>query len=125
MTSMAETHRVMVGQWSRCPHLAEPSCGEVVSCQMHMLGSKRALCVKLNVDGIPFTLVAANATDLRLPDVPPITRGTTRYFIQTFGETSMVTTERDGLWLCIIGQRSPDRLMEIVCVMTGAASTKK
>ena len=120
VTSMAEAHRVITGQWAYCPHLSEPTGGQVVSCHVHILGGKRLLCVNLSVRGLPVTVAVGRRADLRLPDVPPVTYSDRRYFVQIFGETNIVVTDRDGLWLSLIGQTSTDQLIEIADTMTGA-----
>ena len=119
-TSMAEAHRVIAVQWADCPHVSEPAGGQVISCHVHILGGKRLLCIKLSVDGMPVTLAVGRTADLRLPDIPLVTYSNRQYFVQIFGQTNIVVTDRNGLWLSLIGQTSTDRLIEIADTITGA-----
>ena len=125
VTSMAEAHRVIAAQWARCPHPTEPRTGAVISCHLHILGGKRLLCVKLSVDDIFVTLAVGHSADLRLPNIAPVNRGAIPYFIQKSGETNIVTTVRAGQWLSVMGQTSPDRLMDIARATAGEEAAYK
>ena len=118
VTSMAEAYRVMSGKWNGCPHLTEPARGEIVSCHIHAIGGKRLLCVRLIVDGVPVTLAVGHTRDFRLPDVSLTTCRSHLCFVQTSGDTNIVTTDGDGLWLSAIGRASTNRLVEIAGDMT-------
>ena len=118
VTSMAEAHRVMSAKWNRCPHLTEPARGRVVSCHIHFVNGKRLLCVRLSVDGIPVTLAVGRTSDFRLPNVSPTPCRNQLCFVQNSGDTNIVTTDGDGLWLSAIGHASTDSLVEITGDMT-------
>ena len=118
VTSMAEAHRLMCGKWNRCPHLTEPARGEVVSCHIHVISGKQLLCVRLSVDGVPVTLAVGHISDFRLPNVSPTTCRNHLCFVQNSGDTNIVTTDGEGLWLSAIGHASTDRLVEISGDMT-------
>jgi len=126
VTSMAEAHRIISSQWARCPHMpAELRNGAVISCHLHILGGKRLLCVKLSVDDIFVTLAVGRSADLRLPNIDALTRNAFPYFVQKSGDTNIVTTVREGRWLSVIGQISPDRLMDIASEISDGDSTYK
>jgi hypothetical protein len=80
---------------------------------MKSVHNKKMACVLLRNGGAPITLAVANATDMKLGPAPVITRGGVDYRVQQVADLSMVMTEQDGKWLCLIGQVPADRLMDV------------
>ena len=67
----------------------------------------------LRDEGVPVTLSVASAADLKLAPAPTVTRGSTTYRVQQVGKLNMVMTERNGRWLCLIGQVPAEHLMAL------------
>jgi hypothetical protein len=92
------------------PHLPD---SHVMACCMKSVHNKKMACVLLRNEGVPLTLAVASAADMKLPAAPIQTRGGMDYRVQHVGNLSMVMSERNGKWLCIIGQLPAERLMDI------------
>ena len=84
-----------------------------MACCMKSVKNKKVACVLLKNGGIPVTLTVANAADMRLPTSPTIQRGGITYHVQTEGALKMVMTERNDRWICLIGELSADKLIEL------------
>jgi hypothetical protein len=62
-------------------------------------------------------LTVANAADMRAPNTPVVMRQGTPYHVQSCpcssGILNMVSAEKDGHWVCLIGQMPADHLMDL------------
>jgi hypothetical protein len=111
--SIAAANRMLAGQSRHLPAVPEIPPDHVMACCMRSVKDKKVACVLLQTDGVPVTMTVANAADLRLPAAPTITRDGVTYRAQTSGKLSMVMTERDGRWVCLIGQLTQDQLIDL------------
>jgi hypothetical protein len=50
---------------------------------------------------------------MKLPPAPQIVRNGTTYRAQSVGRINMVMTERNGRWLCLMGEVPADRLVDV------------
>lgn len=89
----------------------------VMLCCMHSLENKRVACVILQSDGVPVTMAVARASDMKMPAGQSITRDGQSYHVQQSGKLNMIMTERNGQFICLIGELTQDRLMGIVNAM--------
>ena len=80
---------------------------------MRSVKNKKVACVLLEDNGGPVTMTVAKAADMRSPTSPTVIRGGVTYHVQTVGRLNMVMTERNDRWICLIGQVSSDRLMDL------------
>ncbi len=78
---------------------------------MRSVKNKKVACVLLEDNGGPVTMTVAKASDMQSPASPTVIRGGVTYHVQAVGRLNMVMTERNGRWICLIGQVSADRLM--------------
>jgi hypothetical protein len=92
------------------PHLPD---SHVMACCMKSVHDKKMACVLLRSEGVPVTLAVASARDMKLPSAPIQNRNGLDYRVQHVGDLSMVMTERNGKWLCLIGQLPAERLMDL------------
>jgi hypothetical protein len=95
------------------PSLPQIPDSHVMACCMKSVQNKKMACVLLKHDGIAVTLAVASAADMKMPAGTKAIRNGTRYLVQKTGNLSMVMTERNGKWLCLIGATSSDELMDI------------
>lgn len=112
--SMQAANQAMAGTWPKAPampSMPDMSDGKVMSCCVHRIGSAKAACVLLSIDGTPVTLAAANAADIRIPTCPAVEHGGHGFHVQSHGQTTMVMIERDGKWYCLMGNLPSERLM--------------
>jgi hypothetical protein len=113
VASMEEAGQVLSSRWNRMPELPAMPEGHVMACCLHTIGRKTVGAVALEAGGVPVTLAIANAGDARLPDTAPIMVGENRYWVQSSHDVNMVLMQRNGRWMCLMGETKVERLIEI------------
>ena len=95
------------------PSLPQLPDSHVMACCMKSVHNKKMACVLLKSEGVPVTLAVASASDMKLPTGPVQKRNGLEYRVQRVGKLSMVMTERNGKWLCLIGELPAEGLMDM------------
>jgi hypothetical protein len=113
VSSIDAANRLLNQESPGAPALPQLPESHVMACCMKSVHDKKMACVLLKDEGAPVTLAVASAGDMKLPAVPVQTRDGVDYRIQHVGKLSMVMTERNGKWLCLIGQLPAERLMDM------------
>ena len=117
--SIDAANKFLAAQWSpgAAPAVPGVPSEHVMACCMKSIKDKRVACVLLKGHGgQPVTLSVAKAADIKLPrGAPTIQRGDVTYHVQGSDAVNMVTFERNGRWVCLIGKTPSDQL-----VMLGA-----
>ena len=113
VSSIDAANRMLNQESPGAPALPQLPDSHVMACCMKSVHSKKMACVLLKDDGMPVTLAVASAADMKLPTAPMQTRDGVDYRIQHVGKLSMVMTDRNGKWLCLIGQLPAVRLMDM------------
>ena len=113
VNSIDEAGKVLSQQWPGTPNLPRPPESHVMACCMKSIKDKRVACVLLNNEGTPVTMTVAKSSDMRLPKGTVIAHNGVDYHVQSTSNLNMVSTERNGRWVCLIGETSSDRLMQI------------
>jgi hypothetical protein len=113
VASIGEANKMLNAQSPGAPTLPQMPDSHVMACCMKSVHNKKMACVLLKDEGIPITLAVASAADMKLAPAPVTTRNGIDYRVQKVGDLSMVMTEQDGKWLCLIGQVSADHLMDV------------
>jgi hypothetical protein len=109
-----EANRVLVAQWPASPGIPDAPQAHVMVCCMKSVKNKQVACVLLKGEDAPITMAVANAADVKVPpSSSTITHGGATYHVQSSGAINMVSTERNGRLVCLIGQVSAERLMDI------------
>ncbi len=111
--SIESANRTLAGQSPQSPAIPSLPEDHAMACCMQSVKNKKVACVLLKKEGVPITMTVANAADMRLPKSPTITRNGVTYHVQSHGPLNMLMTERNGRWVCLIGESQPDRLMDI------------
>ena len=111
--SMEEAKRALSAEWPQTPGLPDLPQDHVHACCMKSLKGKQVACVLLKSDGVPVSLMVAKAEDMKLPTSPTRSRGGVTYHVQSTGGLNMVMAERGGRWVCLIGEKSAERLMDL------------
>ena len=83
-----------------------------MACCMKSVQHKRVACVLLNNGETPVTMMVANASDVRPPDSPTVERDGVTYHTHAAGGLNMVSTVRDGRYVCLIGSVPTDHLID-------------
>ena len=110
--SIEEAGKALSQQWPQSPGLPALPREHVMACCMKSVKDKKVACVLLKNEGVPITMAVANAADMRLPESPTVARGGVTYHVQSTGRLNMVMTEREGRWVCLIGELPAERLMD-------------
>ncbi len=113
VTSIEAANRMLAGQWSDSPEIPKVPANYEMACCMRSIKDKKVACVLLKDQGTPVTMTVANAADMKLPTSPTVTRNGITYHVQSSGQLNMVMTQRNARWICLIGQTTGERLMEL------------
>ena len=119
--SIEAAGRALVAQWPQAPDL--PSVPDdtdktllsahVMACCMKSVKNKKMACVLIKKEGMPITMVVANSHDVTGQHGTKLLRGGVAYYFQTVGKLNMVMAERQGRWVCLMGQVSNEQLMDL------------
>ena len=114
VSSMAEASTTLASMGAvGMPTLGQVPEAHAMACCMRDIQNKRVAVVLLKDAAGPVTLSVARAEDMKVPRTRPITRDGVKYYIEQFEDLRMVTTERDGRWVCLIGAVSSDTLIDL------------
>lgn len=80
-------------------------------CCMHHIKDKRVACVVIRGADQPLTLMVADGDDLR-PDGREVRRDGVSYYLHEYEGLSMVTTHKQGRWVCLIAEMPVEKLLE-------------
>src|SRR5262249_30992310 len=108
--SIDAANRALASQSPQSPQVPEVPAKHVMACCMKSVKNKKVACVLLKDDGVPVTLTVANASDMKTPKSPTVTRAGISYNVQAIGSLNMVITERHQKWICLIGELPQARL---------------
>jgi hypothetical protein len=111
--SIAAANKMLAGQWESSPQIPRIPAEYVMACCMRSVKNKKVACILLEDNGGPVTMTVAKASDMRSPTSPTVNRGGITYHVQAVGRLNMVMTERNDRWICLMGQVSSDRLMDL------------
>jgi cytoskeletal protein RodZ len=111
--SIEAANKALSSQWPQSPGIPSMPSEHVMACCMKSVKNKKVACVLLKNEGVPVTLTVANAGDMRLPTSPTVQRSGLTYHVQAEGALNMVMTERNDRWICLIGELSADKLIEL------------
>jgi hypothetical protein len=95
------------------PDLPRAPEAHVMACCMKSIKDRKVACVLLNSEGTPITMSVAKASDMRSPSGEKVVRNGATYHVVSSGSLNMVSTERAGRWVCLIGETATDRLIGI------------
>jgi len=111
--SIEAANRMLADQSRQLPTLPNMPPDHVMACCMRSVKNKKVACVLLRSEETPITMTVANAADMHSPAVPPVSRHGIDYRVQCVGKLNMVMTERNGRWICLIGELPAGRLMDL------------
>jgi hypothetical protein len=111
--SIDAANKALSSQWPEGPSVPGVPENHVMACCMKSVKDKKVACVLLKREGVPVTMTVANAADMQLPKSPTVSRNGISYHVQSSGTLNMVMTERQGRWICLIGELGGERLMDL------------
>jgi len=118
VNSIDAANAALSKDWPDSPRIPGVPPEHVMACCMKSMKSKKVACVLLKNEGVPVTMTIANAADMRLPTSPTIQRGGITYHVQSEGSLNVVMAERQGRWICLIGQLPAERLVDLAMKLT-------
>jgi anti-sigma factor RsiW len=111
--SIEAAGQVLAAEWPQSPNLPQAPQAHVMACCMKSIKDKRVACVLLQSEGTPITMSVAKASDMRSPVGAKVERNGATFHLASSGAINMVSTERGGRWVCLIGEVSPERLITL------------
>ena len=111
--SIEAAGRVLADQWPQSPDLPRAPEAHVMACCMKSIKDKNVACVLLRSEGTPITMSVARASDMKSPTGEKVIRNGAKFHLMSSGALNMVSTERGGRWVCLIGEVPSDRLITI------------
>ena len=89
-----------------------------MACCVHKIGRKNAACVAMKIDDAAVTMAVAKASDVKIePSTPSVVRDGVTYRVQSSGDLNMVMSQRQDIWLCVMGKLPIDRLISLASEM--------
>lgn len=113
VSSIEAANKALEADWPQCPDLPGMPQEHAMTCCMKSVKDKKMACLLIQRENVPVSLMVAHSQDMRSPDSPLQTRNGIHYRVQASGKFNMVMTERQGRWICLIGELSVDRLMDV------------
>ena len=114
VSSIGQANALLSSSWPDAPEVPSlPALPEDLdlACCLRDVKGRRVVCVVLDDNGTPISIIVAPKSDLRPtpnPNSPPCQTMT-----HNRGDINMLMKERDGVFICIMGRVSPDRLQAI------------
>ena len=118
VSSIEEANMALSGAWPGSPSVPGVPQSHVMACCMKSINDRKVACVLLRSEGQPVTMTVANPADMRLPKSDALTHAGVTYHVQSSGRLNMVMTERNGRWICLIGELPAERLMDLAAGLT-------
>jgi hypothetical protein len=110
--SIEAANKVLASQSPDCPAVPQMPNDHVMACCMKSVKGKRVACVLLKDEDVRVSMMVANAADMREPSSPTQVANGVVYHVQSFDRLNMVMTQRNGRWICLIGEAPAERLMQ-------------
>ena len=113
VSSIDEAAKVLAGAMNGSMQLPALPDSQVMACCMKSIRDKQIACVLLETDNELITMSVAKGSDMRLPNAPSIERDGTKFFMQSYGSLNMVSANRQGHWVCLMGELPAERLVDL------------
>jgi hypothetical protein len=113
VSSIEEAAKMLAGSMNDSLHLPAPPDSHVMACCMKSIRDKKIACVLLETDDKQITMSVAKGSDMKLPNGPSIERDGTKFFVQSYGALNMVSANRNGHWVCLMGELPAERLVDL------------
>jgi len=115
--SVAAADEALKLQWEQSPKIPNIPTEHTMACCMRSVKNRKVCCVLLKGADQPVTLTVANASDMKCPNLPMVTRNGNEYCVQSFGQLNMVMTRRQGRCVCLIAKLPVERLMDLASTL--------
>lgn len=111
-----EARATLREKWAGAPGISEADAKElrVMSCCVHEVGRKQMASVTFLLDGAPVTAAVARSEDIRPPSAMKTAGSVNQRVTSSKGGINMVMQERNGVWTCVMGRLSTERLGDLL-----------
>lgn len=113
VTALEQANRVLAGQWSDLPQLPAPTAGQLHACCIHDFMDRKVACLILRDGQTPLTMVVGHAREFRPAEGRVVERGGRKFTLNEVNGLRMVMTQQDQRFVCLMGEVSEDRLLEL------------
>ena len=111
--SVQAANATLASEWAASPQVPDIPNEHVMACCMRSVRNKRMACVLLKGEGEPVTMTVANASEMKPPASPVVSRDGVQYHVEAVGDLNMIMTERHGRWVCLVGKVPSGRLIDL------------
>lgn len=114
VNSIEEAERALASELPESSGASGMPEDHVMACCLRRIEGKKISCVLLNDESVPVSLMVADGGEVKSSRTATTTvRGGLTYQVESSGDLNMVMTKRDGRWVCLIGARPVERLIEL------------
>ena len=112
--SVEAANKVLTSQSPHAPEVPDLPEGHVMACCMKSVKDKKVACLLLKSEGVPVTMAVARAEDIRREAKgEKVERNGLTFEVESIGALNMVMTERQGRFVCIMGEVPAEQLMAL------------
>lgn len=112
--SVEAANEVLMSQSTGAPEVPDLPEGHVMACCMKFVKDKKVACLLLKSEGAPVTMAVARAEDMRREAKgEKVERNGLTFEVESIGALNMVMTERQGRFVCIMGEVPAEQLMSL------------
>lgn len=114
VSSIEEAEHALKSELPESDSAAGMPADHVMACCLRRIEGKKIACVLLNDEDVPVSLMVADGGEVKSSrTATTAVRDGLTYQVERSGELNMVMTKKDGRWVCIIGARPVERLIEL------------
>lgn len=110
---LQDANRMIAAQSSGRAELPSAAPAAVQSCCLGSVHGEVVACALMTYHDQPVTLVVADGRDLCSMDGLTVTRDGRRYMVHEVDGLTMVMTQRDNKWLCVMGEMDAEALLDL------------
>lgn len=113
VSSVEEANRVLAGQWSDLPTIPIVDTATLHACCIHDFMDDRVVCLVLRDGQQPLTMVVGHARSFQPTKGRAVELGGRKFYIHRVDGLLMVMTQQDNRFVCLMGEVSEERLLQI------------
>jgi hypothetical protein len=116
VTSITDANRALHDCDEQSPALPAPP-GEIRACCLKMMGKQHVSCAMIERKGEKVMICIAAQGDIKAPQGQKMSVGGLSFEAFTDGQLNIVSTHRDGRWVCASGNLSHQELAETAAML--------
>ena len=113
VTTVAQANVVLAAQWRDTPQAPTPSDAQLHACCIHDFMESKVACLLLADGQTPLTLVVGRAREFRPAEGRLVERGGRTFTLHEVNGLRMAMTQQDERFICLMGEISEDRLLDL------------